>query len=523
MNNILNKMINSKIVWILMVVILLILIFILVKPNEKNKVTPNDGNTEIPPQVDSEIEEINFKLKGDSKITIYLGEKYIEPGYVAYDENNNDISSLVSVSGEVDESVVGVYKITYTIKYKNQTSRILTRQVHVLAVENKEVNFKLNGDDTIYLPVNGKYNELGATTNYNNKDISDKIIIHSNLITSIVGEYEVTYSLIDDDINKNLTRKIIVFDINDFFTISDTSPTNEDVSINVNTNGYFKSIVLPNNIVKTESSFKYNVSENGVYKFVLYDKNGLSYIKEITINNIDKTKPIGTCVTRIYNDYVETITNAFDNKTISSYRYILDNQIDELVYSSIFKTKEVSYVNTASVEVSDSANNKKIITCQVLDDRKPVFIDGNKCSDQYIYKGTKYSLTDSQKKKLAAMIKSEYGSDLLGMKAVASHMANLYEYKKWNGNTSKSFYDYITTTTWYASGTRKSTSYNSNSLQAVEDCIVNGNRILPLYIDEFDWFPYDLKNYKNESYYIPNETKVANIYVANGTVWFLTI
>lgn len=514
MKEVFNKIINSKIIWIILIVIILILGLIMLK---NINIFNSDNNI----KQDEPKEKIVFKLLGDSKIDIYLNDKYIEPGFIAYDENNNDISSFVIVSNTVKEEV-GTYELTYTLKYKNNNV-VLTRIVNVLKLNYEDTIFSLVGNDLIYIPINGEYDELGATAVLNNSDISNKIVISSNLDLNKTGEYEVTYSLVDETVIKTLTRKIIVFNIDEFFTISNLKLTNQDVIININLNEYFNSLILPNNITKTDKKIDYVVSSNGVYKFILYDNLGSSYSKEIVINNIDKTSPIGTCKATIYNDKIEVLTTANDDNKISSYKYIINDLDGKSLYSSSYEVSGIDKLEAAMVEVYDTANNKTIINCEIKDERKPIFIDGNKCSDQYIYKGVKYSLTDSQKKKLAAMIKNEYGSDLLGMKAVASHMANLYEYKKWRGNTTKSFYGYISTTTWYSSGTRKATKYDDKALQAVEDCIVNGNRILPLYIDEFDWFPYDLKNYKDESYYVPNETPVANVYGAKGTFWCLTL
>ena len=148
--------------------------------------------------------------------------------------------------------------------------------------------------------------------------------------------------------------------------------------------------------------------------------------------------------------------------------------------------------------------------------------NGNRCTDATIYQGTKYSLTDAQKKKLAAMVYAEYSTDLVGKKAVASHMANLYEYKKAHGTTTKSFYDYITTTTWYASGTRVATTVDATALQAVQDCIIDGKRTLPSNIIEFDMFPGDIVNPKGVNDYEQGKTHVDNKYGASGTFWCMS-
>ena len=529
LNEVLNKIINSKLAWIILGFVLLILSICLIFFNGKNNSSdipqkpnvdinnPSNNPSDLPNNEDiNQEEKLYFSLKGDEVIDLYVDEEYIEPGFIAQDKSLKDISSFVSIVGSVNNKVSGTYQITYILKYKDKTIT-LTRNINVLNRNYNEAVLKLNGSTTIYIPINGSYKELGATAFINDYDITKEIIVTSNLNVGNTGEYTVTYQIVRDNFNKKIVRKVIVFDHNTFFTINNLSYTNQDVLININIDSRvrdnFNYVILPDKTVKTEKNFNYKVSKNGTYQFILYDKEGNLYKKQITINNIDKTVPTGSCQATIYNDSVSVLVNALDNLGIFSYQYMIDTKMSNPINANNYKVTNINEAKNVSVQVTDRVGNKTTLTCQIKDERDPVFIDGNRCSDSYIYKGEKYSLTKKQKEKLAAMIKAEFGGNLLGMKAVASHMANLYEHRKWRGSTTKSFYNYITTTTWYAERTRNATSFNSSALKAVEDCIVNGNRILPLYIDEFDYFPYD----------IPDKTSIANVYGSKGTFWCLTI
>jgi hypothetical protein len=155
---------------------------------------------------------------------------------------------------------------------------------------------------------------------------------------------------------------------------------------------------------------------------------------------------------------------------------------------------------------------------------------GGVCGSDKIYKGTTYTLSDSQKQKIAGMIMCEYGTDLNGMKAVASQMANLYEIKKYNNSScvsSRSFYEYITAPVcrgccgWYACYSASS-STNANALKAVEDVIINGNRTLPLYIDEFDMYPGEISPKLQPSEYKQGETVISGDYGGHGKFWCVT-
>ena len=135
-----------------------------------------------------------------------------------------------------------------------------------------------------------------------------------------------------------------------------------------------------------------------------------------------------------------------------------------------------------------------------------------------IFNGTKYEVTEDEKIRLAKFIYQEYNGDTEGMYAVASHMCNLYEYMKWCGaiSQSKSFTDYILSGVWYGQATRNNNNYNEDSLKAVEQCIVNGQRTIPLYVNEFDMYPGEIKNAKRKDEYVQHETKISGAYGGEG-------
>lgn len=134
-----------------------------------------------------------------------------------------------------------------------------------------------------------------------------------------------------------------------------------------------------------------------------------------------------------------------------------------------------------------------------------------------IYKGKKYSLTDAQVKKLARLCVQEQGAG--GAAAEASQMANNYEI---NGNKSKypNLYDYVRNSGWYykAAYYMDNGSASQATIDKVRDVLVNGNRVLPLYVDEHDcisdiaWIKNNGKEVSktNKNNYIPNVTVIHN-------------
>ena len=190
---------------------------------------------------------INFKLNGNNNIKIDLYTNYIDEGYDAF-LFKKSIKNKVKVINQLDINKIGTYKIIYNLSYLGKNLS-LERTIEV--IDNEIPIIKLNGKDEIILYINEEYIEEGATAydNYD-KDITNNIIIESNLDTSTTGNYEITYKIKDSSGNENkLTRKIIVkekaiiqptqtetYDINDPI-IKYIKENNYDISI-----GYYNLI-----------------------------------------------------------------------------------------------------------------------------------------------------------------------------------------------------------------------------------------------------------------------------------------
>ncbi len=71
------------------------------------------------------IDDINpvIKLKGEQIIKMSINKQYIEPGYIAIDEYDGDITNKVQITGEIDAENYGEYVLTYkaTDNSNNQT------------------------------------------------------------------------------------------------------------------------------------------------------------------------------------------------------------------------------------------------------------------------------------------------------------------------------------------------------------------------------------------------------------------
>ncbi len=134
-------------------------------------------------------------------------------------KNNNIVELDVKVVDNYDGDISS--KLEYDIKndkitlYAIDSSENKTEIVEDLKyIDNEAPTLKLNGNATIYLNLGDEYIEYGATA-YDSCDgnITGDITISSSVNTSVVGTYEVVYS-IKDKANKiaKITRTVIVED-----------------------------------------------------------------------------------------------------------------------------------------------------------------------------------------------------------------------------------------------------------------------------------------------------------------------
>ena len=75
----------------------------------------------------------NLTLLGDATEIVSLGGVYTEPGWIA-DENGVDVSNNVEVTGTVNTSVAGLYRLTYSSFNSDGFAKTAVRQVIVCDV-----------------------------------------------------------------------------------------------------------------------------------------------------------------------------------------------------------------------------------------------------------------------------------------------------------------------------------------------------------------------------------------------------
>ena len=302
-------------------------------------------------------------LYGDEILFLARGISFYDPGYNSTGE--------VEVLGDVG-TTEGVYNLYY---YDNINRTFIVRKIVIINNEELKKNYpelKLNGSDVIYIKKNDVFNDEGATaTDLIDGDISNKIITYGEINTNINGKQRIVYSVTNSrGLTNTIERIVNVIDsdvtIYADYVIEPSTKVNKDVIITLSIYGdIYDHVTLPSGDNVTGNIINYKVSENGKYKFVIYDKIGKTTIKEIEIDNIDKEPPKAICDAVIYNGYTKIDVTSTSNKPISMYEYQVNNMTVKKVASSSYKVNNTS-VSSASVVIEDSVGNKNKVTCDVM-------------------------------------------------------------------------------------------------------------------------------------------------------------
>lgn len=81
-------------------------------------------------KIDDQLPTIN--LKGSQELIWYLGNQYIDPGYMASDNCDGDLTDKVQVKGEVNVNKSGNYQLTYQVSDSGGNTYSVQRTVKVI-------------------------------------------------------------------------------------------------------------------------------------------------------------------------------------------------------------------------------------------------------------------------------------------------------------------------------------------------------------------------------------------------------
>ena len=199
-------------------------------------VVDSSGNTAVQQSRTVHVGDVmppTITLAGPTDMTIQVNSAYAEPGYVAADDYDEDLTSSVIVTGTVDATKIGTYTIYYDVADSsgNQATQQV-RTVHVVAATPPTIT--LSGSSTVTVPFASAYSEPGYTaTDPEDGDLTSSVIVTGMVDTTTTGTYRLYYDVADRFGNKAVqqTRTVHVVDVMPP-TITLAGQTNMTVSVN---------------------------------------------------------------------------------------------------------------------------------------------------------------------------------------------------------------------------------------------------------------------------------------------------
>ena len=158
-------------------------------------------------------------LLGSNPLSINEGTVFSDPGTTVSD--NVDTGLVATVTGSVNNSIVGIYTLNYNVVDAAGNAAITqTREVHVVAaVDTTPPVIDLLGVNPVSIEQGMLYDDAGATAS-DNVDTTITVITSGTVNTSVVGSYTLSYNATDSSGNAASTVTRIVH-----VTLDATSPT----------------------------------------------------------------------------------------------------------------------------------------------------------------------------------------------------------------------------------------------------------------------------------------------------------
>jgi PKD repeat protein len=262
-------------------------------------------------------------LNGPDTVWVEQWYQYTDAKATAMDNVDGNLTSLLTVTNNVDTTKVGTYYVTYTVNDADgNTSETVTRVVIVTPDVTAPVITVLGTSPEI-VTVNTAYSDAGATaTDYFNRNLTG-INTGDNIMLNKLGTYYVYYTVTDAAGNKDsATRTVSVID--------DIAPVislngGDTVVVEVNTPYTDPGFTVTDNyysaVATVVNQSMVNFSKVGIYPVVYTatDSSGNATVVTRYINVQDNTLPVialigsDTVVIDVHHDYFEQGAAVTDN------------------------------------------------------------------------------------------------------------------------------------------------------------------------------------------------------------------
>ena len=242
-------------------------------------------------------------LKGTKILTLFVGQKYNEPGYSALDAIDGAVK--VIVTGHIDVNKIGSYVLIYTAKDIAGNIATKKRTIKIIAApDTKPPVLTLVGETLISLTLGEEYKEPGFNAVDERDGVVD-VLVTGKINVNKIGSYILTYiakDLAGNGTSKKRTIKIIA--------IPDTKPPvitlvgESLISLTIGEEYIepgFNAVDEKDGVVDVLVTGKININKIGSYVLIYTAKDtvGNTAITKRAIKVIDipdETKPVVTLV-----------------------------------------------------------------------------------------------------------------------------------------------------------------------------------------------------------------------------------
>ena len=169
---------------------------------------PGDGPDIIPPFI---------VLVGAASITVEAGAAFVDPGAIAVDNIDGEITANIVVTGSVNTGALGVYQLLYNV---SDTAGNAAQQVvrTVTVVDTTPPVISLTGSASVTVQAGATFNDPGATASDTFEgNLTANIVVTGSVNTGVLGVYQLRYNVSDSSGNAAQERIRTV-------TVVDTTP-----------------------------------------------------------------------------------------------------------------------------------------------------------------------------------------------------------------------------------------------------------------------------------------------------------
>jgi hypothetical protein len=153
-------------------------------------------------------------LIGADTVYVEQGSIYTDLGATAWDPSQGNITSLIETTSNVDESLTGIYTVTYCVEDASGNKADCEERTVYVVVDQTPPVITMNGSSVETVEVGSTWTDAGATAQ-DNKDgnLDAAIVVSGTVDVNTLGTYVVTYYVQDAQGNSSEeTRTINVVD-----------------------------------------------------------------------------------------------------------------------------------------------------------------------------------------------------------------------------------------------------------------------------------------------------------------------